>query len=64
MKRSPEESKAMRSAMREFGDKLGRDLSRDSFRFRVPRKATLEINDPELGRRVYSMDQEGPDLRE
>ena len=34
------------------------------FEFRVPRSATLEIDDPELGRRVVSEGQKGVDLRE
>lgn len=34
------------------------------FTFRVPRDALLEINDPELGRQVYSEGQTEPDLRE
>jgi len=38
-------------------------LPRELFRFEVPRGATLEVNDPELGRQVYSEGQKGPDLR-
>lgn len=39
-------------------------VPRDLFTFRVPREATLEVNDPELGRQVYSEGQTGPDLRQ
>jgi hypothetical protein len=39
-------------------------LPREFFRVQVPRGATLEINDPELGRRIYSEGQKGPDLRQ
>lgn len=38
-------------------------LSRDLFNFRVPRGATLEINDPTLGRQVHSEGQNESDLR-
>lgn len=34
------------------------------FQFEVPRDATLEVNDPELGRRIYSEVQTEPDLRD
>jgi hypothetical protein len=39
-------------------------VPRELFTFRVPREATLEINDPELGRQVRSEGQKGPDLRQ
>jgi len=39
-------------------------VPRSLFEFRVPRNATLEIDDPELGRRVVSEGQKGVDLRE
>lgn len=39
-------------------------LSPKRFTFRVPRDALLEINDPEVGRQVYSEGQTEPDLRE
>ena len=39
-------------------------IPRDLFRFEVPRDATLEINDPALGRQVVSEVEAGPDLRD
>jgi hypothetical protein len=39
-------------------------IARGLFRFQVPRDATLEIRDPELGRGIVSKGQKGPDLRQ
>ena len=39
-------------------------VPRELFRFEVPRDATLEVEDPELGREIRSEGQTGADLRE
>jgi hypothetical protein len=38
-------------------------VPRELFRFEVPRDATLEVKDPELGREIRSKGQTGPDPR-
>jgi len=39
-------------------------VPKELFKFEVPRGATLEVNDPELGRVIHSEAQKGPDLRQ